>query len=489
MALLSVVKGSAAESVHQVFSTAKPTIIGREIDIEVPLGDGRASRRHAAIRMNRGRWILQDLKSSNGTLINGKRINAVQLPDGVQFQIGASVLTFRAHEDTPLEGEYHGVRSVETIREEGGVFVCRARQQAMDRELRLDHLHPRRASDAAAVLEQAIEEAGRLMHPGFQAVVYGQVDGHSETGESGTFVILRSIVKPTLEEKLPSILELSPQDRVQLFRNLVDMVLERATWEHLRYPVSLRHLQVEANVLELSMPALDLGAFIADQTGDTCHFESTAPYLPPECQPAQREKAGEIPPLATAMYNCGCIGYHLLLGQPPMGAASISTILENHRELRPAPASLVDGNCPDALSRLLERMLEKDPAQRPAGRKEVLEVLERAAGQWEGTGSIIPMGGAAPAHDAVESAPSPAGSAGGNVRTPESASVAPRPAAEPVAPASRPPPPKQRPRENVQTKAASSGLVFLPLWIVVWASLFFAAMYVSKEVFRQMADT
>src|SRR4051794_40730969 len=67
--------------------------IGREAGVDLVLSDGKASRRHAALRvLPDGRATLYDLGSSNGTFVNGRRIQSTLLQGGEQIQIGDTVL-------------------------------------------------------------------------------------------------------------------------------------------------------------------------------------------------------------------------------------------------------------------------------------------------------------------------------------------------------------------------------------------------------------
>lgn len=69
------------------------TLIGRE-SRALPLTDQTTSRRHAELRPNDdGEWILRDLGSSNGTYVNGSRIERPQtLKIGDQIRVGRSLL-------------------------------------------------------------------------------------------------------------------------------------------------------------------------------------------------------------------------------------------------------------------------------------------------------------------------------------------------------------------------------------------------------------
>src|SRR3954463_15818399 len=67
--------------------------IGRDAACDLTLADGKASRRHAALRvLPDGRATLYDLGSSNGTFVNGQRVQSVLLAGGEQLQIGDTVM-------------------------------------------------------------------------------------------------------------------------------------------------------------------------------------------------------------------------------------------------------------------------------------------------------------------------------------------------------------------------------------------------------------
>jgi S1-C subfamily serine protease len=71
--------------------------IGRDAACDLTLADGKASRRHAALRvLPDGRATLYDLGSSNGTFVNGQRVQSVLLAGGEQIQIGDTVMSAAA---------------------------------------------------------------------------------------------------------------------------------------------------------------------------------------------------------------------------------------------------------------------------------------------------------------------------------------------------------------------------------------------------------
>lgn len=71
--------------------------VGRSHACEVPLETGRASRRHAEVRLTGGRCFVKDLKSTNGTLVNGVPLEKErELREGDEIEIGDCRITFRS---------------------------------------------------------------------------------------------------------------------------------------------------------------------------------------------------------------------------------------------------------------------------------------------------------------------------------------------------------------------------------------------------------
>ncbi|MDP9265513.1 MAG: FHA domain-containing protein [Chloroflexota bacterium] len=74
----------------------EPLAIGRDPQNDIVLSDRRVSRRHAEIRLRLGRYTLYDLQSTNGTLVNGRRVAEVVLSDGDRIAVGGTEMVFSA---------------------------------------------------------------------------------------------------------------------------------------------------------------------------------------------------------------------------------------------------------------------------------------------------------------------------------------------------------------------------------------------------------
>jgi hypothetical protein len=74
----------------------KPVVMGRMSNCDIVLADPRASRQHAEIQPAGHGFVLSDLGSMNGTVVNGTPVREHQLSDGDEIRVGSTVLHFEA---------------------------------------------------------------------------------------------------------------------------------------------------------------------------------------------------------------------------------------------------------------------------------------------------------------------------------------------------------------------------------------------------------
>jgi DNA-binding NtrC family response regulator len=93
--------------------TAGGVVIGKDPTCDAPIDDPFVSARHARIGAFAGRWVLQDLDSTNGTFISGARVGRAELPLGVPVQIGDAevVLEPRDAPEAPRAETFEGMIS------------------------------------------------------------------------------------------------------------------------------------------------------------------------------------------------------------------------------------------------------------------------------------------------------------------------------------------------------------------------------------------
>ncbi|MCA8923974.1 MAG: sigma 54-interacting transcriptional regulator [Planctomycetes bacterium] len=70
--------------------------LGRALDNTVVIEDAAASREHCALELGEGGWTLKDLKSRNGTRLNGRFVEQTPVEPGDVVGIGGTLVTFTA---------------------------------------------------------------------------------------------------------------------------------------------------------------------------------------------------------------------------------------------------------------------------------------------------------------------------------------------------------------------------------------------------------
>ncbi len=79
----------------QEYKLKKENTIGRSNNNTIPIKDAKVSRQHAVIKQTGAEFVILDLKSSNGIMVNHERVTEHVLGDGDQIQIGDHVLQFK----------------------------------------------------------------------------------------------------------------------------------------------------------------------------------------------------------------------------------------------------------------------------------------------------------------------------------------------------------------------------------------------------------
>jgi Protein of unknown function (DUF3662)/FHA domain len=72
----------------------RAVVIGRSRDCDISVDDPNVSRRHAEIRHEDGAYWIADLGSTNGVLVNGKRVERAKLEPDDEILLGTTVVRF-----------------------------------------------------------------------------------------------------------------------------------------------------------------------------------------------------------------------------------------------------------------------------------------------------------------------------------------------------------------------------------------------------------
>ncbi len=98
-----VVLATEAQGSHYSLHQQHATVIGRKAYCDVVLPRGTVSRKHARVFFENGQFRIEDLGSSNGTFLNGRRVDAPStLNDGDRINISDIPLAFCISEESQL---------------------------------------------------------------------------------------------------------------------------------------------------------------------------------------------------------------------------------------------------------------------------------------------------------------------------------------------------------------------------------------------------
>ncbi len=79
---------------HDVVLRGERMVVGRLSSCDVCLQDKNTSRQHAAFVKDGSGWAVEDLGSTNGTLVNGRKTDRMRLNDGDVIVVGITELVY-----------------------------------------------------------------------------------------------------------------------------------------------------------------------------------------------------------------------------------------------------------------------------------------------------------------------------------------------------------------------------------------------------------
>ena len=97
------------------YEIAKETItVGRNPKNDIHIDNLAVSNFHAVIKKVMNVYFIEDLKSTNGTFVNEKKIDKYELLDGDQVIIGKHSLFFRFLKGQPAKGSLDATMVLDT---------------------------------------------------------------------------------------------------------------------------------------------------------------------------------------------------------------------------------------------------------------------------------------------------------------------------------------------------------------------------------------
>ncbi len=366
---------------------------------------------HCVIRaLKQGGFGVKDLGSQEGTYVNGKRVRVARLSPGDLLRVGSVTLEVLdgEPEKKPISAtsgkeareeeksappprrpkgklpprkrdlervgtEIGGYKILEFLGRGGMGTVYRALQVSLQREVALKLLRRERTKDPAFV-EDFVREAraaARFNHPNVVHVY--------DVGHEGDvyFYSMELMDRGSLEEELAERGKLPWEEALKVIRDAA---------RGLRYAeeMGVVHRDIKPDNLMRNSQGMtkiaDLG--LAAATGETSEggegeekkkIFGTPHFISPE------QARGEAVDVRSDIYSLGCTFYRLVTGKTPFQGETVREILKKHFTEEPEPASQAEPSVPEAVSRVIQKMMAKDPADRHQSAQELLADLDGLA--------------------------------------------------------------------------------------------------------------
>jgi hypothetical protein len=372
MGYLAIENGKSRGERRELVSGGKITF-GRDPKADLAVEDVLCSRRHFEVLEQGGKVILRDLGSSNGTFVNGARVDGeVALVNGDAIHAGESEFTWIDEPATQGRGlvgkTLGGYKIGERVGRGGMGTVYRATQVSLNRVIALKILTPKVSKDPAFVrrFQQEAQAAGRLNHPNIVQVydVGSDKDLH--------FYSMEFIENGTVQDLATKQGALDPDLALAI-------VTDAARGLEYAEKKNIVHRDIKPDNLMINAEGVvkinDLG-LAHDVAGDEAGGEifGTPHFIAPE------QARGEKVDSRSDLYSLGATFYRLLTGANPFQGENVQEILRKQIEEDPTPLREVKREIPAALEAIVLKLMKKAPEDRYQSATALLQDLERAAG-------------------------------------------------------------------------------------------------------------
>ena len=253
--------------------------------------------------------------------------------------------------------------------------VYKAKDLELDRLVALKVIRPELARNAAIV--DRFKQELRLSHKVTHRNVVRLYDLSEDAGMR--FVTMELVAGRDLRSILEERGKLPPDEAVDIFQQIC-LALEAA------HGVGILHRDLKPqNVMREDagrVVVMDFGLARMIDSNDgmtmTGALVGTVDYMSPE------QALGKDLDQRSDIFALGLIGYEMLTGSMPFRAESMVASLLKRTQQRAVPMSDIDRNIPGALSNIIAKCLEKDPAHR----YQKTEDLEADIRSWKATGKV-----------------------------------------------------------------------------------------------------
>jgi serine/threonine protein kinase len=206
------------------------------------------------------------------------------------------------------------------------------------------------------------------------------------------FLAMQLLEGETLEDRLQREPRLPLRTILRLSREIADGLAAAHTRHLIHRDIKPGNIWLEAGRDRVKI--LDFG--LARALGDDARITQTGAVLGTPAYMSPEQARGQAVGTRSDLFSLGCVMYHLCTGQLPFpGKDTLATLSALALE-QPPPVKELNPAVPLELSELVTRLLAKDPVDRPASAREVVETLTQIERTLLAAMTVVPSGASAP---------------------------------------------------------------------------------------------
>jgi two-component system cell cycle response regulator len=207
-------------------------VLGRELGCDALLDVPDVSRRHARVREAGERLLLQDLGSTNGTIVDGRRVTSCVLVPGATFRLGSVVLKYLDRNDLEV-ASFRNIRRLADEDSLTGLALRRVFSDSLEREVARSRRHGHPLCLALLDLDQFKELNDRHGHQVGDAVLC------QAAARLQGLVRREQLLARVGGDELALLLPDVPLEKAQMFAERIRKVIERGVFGDDRRRVSI----------------------------------------------------------------------------------------------------------------------------------------------------------------------------------------------------------------------------------------------------------
>jgi len=368
-------KGKTIELKEEVTYT-----VGSDMRCSIVVRDPGAAPIHFRLKGVKGTYHIRDEKTESGTLVNHEKTIQAALDLGDKIQIGSTVLAFTdsARGNAFIGKKIGGYRIVEQVGLGGMGRVFKAIQVSLNREVALKLLSTRLTRDPAFVKKftEEARAAAALTHPNVIQVY--------DVGSEGNFhyYSMEFAQGGTVDEQLSAEEPIPVARAVEIIRDAAGGLAFAESLGIVHQDIKPQNLMIDKfNVTKIA--DMGLATSVEDAEAGGNEIVGTPHFISPE-----RIRRTELD-IRSDIYSLGCTFYMILTGRTPFTGETTREILLKQLKEEPTPIREIRSDVPETVCNVVERMMQKDPAERYPGVEALLEDLQAISGRSKGKGVLV----------------------------------------------------------------------------------------------------